>query len=265
MACLVALAAACAQAEPQEHASTRPVMARPPADRIAEWGAEGGARVMPASISFREPISFVELRAFLEARGLVPYQVHMRVAGLSGAPWVPQSEASMAVLETAHAQAVELVLEGLCDDRSWRARIDADSVRADSAAYRWRLNALVARQEARREALEELRRDDPLIHGVKVVGAPAAIDAILGLEEVTRIEPGARVTIRGSEVVVVPDPLAVPAHTGVLTLEARSAEEATHALEALAADRPAECSDFDALRGARTVGTGRGEEARPRS
>lgn len=240
----VLLAAGCAPSGPQgavESAGDAPSAA----ERIALWRARSPAEPLPAAVTFARPVGFREAREFLERNELRPYAVHLRVAGLGGSPRMEAEEASLALLDRAREQALDLVLRTLCESRGVEARLGRGAAGPDPRADVRLLRAMLTRVELSRQSLPELQADSPVIHGLKVVGPIAAVERLGRDPLVARMEPGARIPIRGEERVVVPDPTHPDEPLQPETIpwiEALDAAEARARLEQVTRQRPEECS-----------------------
>jgi hypothetical protein len=216
-----------------------------PAERIALWRRQSPGEPLPAALTFRRPLSIRQTREFLERHDLRPFAVHLRIAGSSYAPRVPPEEASLALVERAREQALDLVLHTLCDPGGTEARLDrAPDPGRDSASQAALERAMLAQAERSRHSLAELRADAPIVYGVKALGAVAAVERLAAEPAVARVEPWMRMPIRGAVRVVGPEPAmgpGEPAAEAIPGIEAPGAAEVRARLRQGLREPPAEC------------------------
>jgi hypothetical protein len=200
------IAVACARGEPPTTGATdAPTPALSAAERLARWQQQTPREPIPAAVTFERELTFEEVHDFLQRQGLVPFSLHMRIEGAAFAPRSAPERASVAELGRAREQALDHVLQTLCAHGGIEARL-SPRVARDAASQAALERAMLTRVELSRWSRSELREGAPLIYGVNVVSAVAAIGRLGGDQIVRRVEPWVRMTIGDVERLVGPDP-----------------------------------------------------------
>lgn len=190
------LVAACGRApEPGGSGADEPL---PGVDeRLDRWARSPAGTAVPVALGFREVSSDSAVVALLQRHGLVPYAVHMVVAGRTGVHGGTRARASLEVLSAAREDAVTRLRIALCGLQG-RARELVARPGPGLRAGR----TLLSDVQAIRSALPEVELGAPIVYGVQAVGLLPEVVAARADPAVASYQPG----VPQEDTVLVPAP-----------------------------------------------------------